>query len=175
LFATNAGQQLSSGGGGDVLVGGTGADALSIYGYSAAERELVGGDGEDTLRIGGQSAISGARVRAHGGSGRDRFQILPENGFDLDIVIKDLRPGEDRVDLSALRVRQGQVLRALTLADLGLPALSSALAMSSRSASIDLAGFVGIGGTPLRGTLVLELSPHGAPALTAGDFILDGR
>jgi len=90
------------------------------------------------------------------------------------MVVKDMRPGEDRVDLSALRVKQGAILRALTAADLDLPALSTALASSAHAAEIDLSRFVGSGDTPMRGTLRIELSAYGVPALEPADFILTG-
>jgi Ca2+-binding RTX toxin-like protein len=176
LFAANSGQRLSSGAGADVLVGGTGSDTIVSAGRSGATagRTLIGGDGDDTFQIRGDSGSSDSRVLAHGGAGRDRFRIEPAEGFDVDIVIGDMRPGADRIDLSALRVRMGTAQRALTIMDIDLPALSAALASSSRAAEIDLSAFVTPDGTPIHGTLRIELSVYGAPTLEPADFILAG-
>jgi Ca2+-binding RTX toxin-like protein len=176
LFAANSGQRLSGGAGDDVLVGGIGPDTLvsTVRSSATTGRTLIGGGGDDTFQIGGDSASAGSRVVAHGGSGRDRFQLDPAEGFDVNLAIRDLRPGEDRIDLSALRVRQGAALRALTAADLNLPALSAALASSSHAAEIDLSAFATASGAPIRGTLHIELSPYGVPTLEPGDFILTG-
>jgi Ca2+-binding RTX toxin-like protein len=177
FFAANGGQQLSGGAGDDVVVGGTGSDTIVSAGRSSATpgRTLIGGEGDDTFRIGGDFASAASGVVAHGGPGRDRFRIEPAEGFDVDVVIRDLRPGEDRIDLSALRLGIGAGQRALTAADLNLPALSAALASSSRAAEIDLTAFVTPAGTPIRGTIRMELSSYGAPTLEPADFILAGN
>jgi Ca2+-binding RTX toxin-like protein len=176
LFAASGGQRLVSGAGDDILVGGIGPDTLISSGRSSATtgRTLVGGDGDDTFQISGDAASSGSRVVARGGAGRDRFQLLPAEGFDLAIVIADMRPGEDRIDLSALRVRQGTTLRTLTAADLDLPALSAALASPTHAAEIDLSRFSTANGMPMSGTLRIELSAYGAPVLEATDVIAVG-
>src|SRR5690606_18102240 len=105
--------------GDDWLDGGSGNDTLlSIGGHDA----LVGGDGDDTLVVLGDAVSAGAgnQVELFGGAGRDVFVIAPQEGFDRDVNIHDFVIGEDKIDLSWLRIVDGSTSRELTLDDLNL-------------------------------------------------------
>lgn len=96
--------RLLGGAGDDLLRGGSGADRLEggaghdlLVGDRGADR-LMGGLGRDTL-VGGH----GADILT-GGAGADvfRFAALGDSPRDTPDLITDFRPGEDRIDLSAL-------------------------------------------------------------------------
>ncbi|WP_410218004.1 M10 family metallopeptidase C-terminal domain-containing protein [Paracoccus sp. (in: a-proteobacteria)] len=87
--------RLFGGLGNDVLMGQGGNDLLK--GEAGADR-LFGGAGADTL-VGG----SGTDIM-EGGAGADvfRFFAAAESGVRNPDLIRDFRPGEDRIDLQAL-------------------------------------------------------------------------
>ncbi|WP_129782201.1 tandem-95 repeat protein [Peristeroidobacter soli] len=156
--------------GNDILVGGGGDDVLStVGGYDT----LIGGDGDDLLVVfgNGESSGPGSGAELYGGLGHDVFMVAPQSGFSRDVVILDFVIGEDKIDLSWLRVMDGSIARELTVADLDLEQFNSDL-HEQGDAMLDLGSFVSADGhTPITGSLVVDLA-GGASTLTADDFIL---
>jgi Ca2+-binding RTX toxin-like protein len=156
--------------GNDILVGGGGDDVLStVGGYDT----LIGGDGDDLLVVfgNGESSGPGSGADLYGGLGHDVFMVAPQSGFSRDVSILDFVIGEDKIDLSWLRVLDGSIARELTVADLNLEQFNSDL-HEQGDAMLDLGSFVSADGhTPITGSLVVDLA-GGASTLTADDFIL---
>lgn len=92
LVAKGGADLLQGGNGRDVLKGGSGDDRLD---GGAGNDKLVASGGDDWL-FGG----SGADV-LKGGTGADVFVFTRRHGSD---TILDFRPGQDHIDLSALRL-----------------------------------------------------------------------
>lgn len=169
LFAGNGGAELCGGAGNDMLVGGAGADELRYGG--CGNSTLVGGAGDDVLRISASAECAGSEVTAYGGAGSDRFELLADAGFDATVIVKDFRPGEDRLDLTSMLVMQNGSARAVVASDLDMNALSASLAEQGYTL-IDLSRFVTQSGESLRGALRIELSAYGFPMLQERDFVL---
>src|SRR5690606_11776180 len=128
IYGSANGDVLIGGNGNNLLVGAGGNDILVSYGMADATAEpekqcdvLMGGDGDDMLIALGDSAVS-SPVHMYGGSGSDTFVIAPLSnsrlqevygddstekaaGFHRDVVIHDFVIGEDKIDLSWLRVK----------------------------------------------------------------------
>lgn len=156
--------------GDDWLDGGSGNDTLLTIG---GHDTLIGGNGDDTLVVFGDavSAGQGNQVELYGGAGRDVFMIAPQAQFDRDVNIHDFVIGDDKIDLSWLRVMEGGTARELTLEDLHLDQLNGSL-QEDGAARIDLAQFLAAGSdSPIAGILTLSLA-GGASTLTQSDFIL---
>lgn len=164
------GDTLFSHDGDDWLDGGSGNDTLLTV---AGHDTLVGGDGDDTLVVLGDtlSAGNGNEVELHGGSGSDVFMIAPQTGFDRDVTVHDFVIGEDKIDLSWLRILDGDTARELTIEDLGLEQLNAGLHENAEM-QIDLGQFVTSDThAPVGGILTVVLA-GGASTLTDSDFIL---
>lgn len=157
--------------GDDWLDGGSGNDTLvSVSGQDT----LSGGDGNDLLVVFGDGAHAGTghEVQLYGGLGEDVFAIAPLAGFDRDVTLHDFVIGQDRIDLSWLRVMDGASARELTLDDLNLEQLNAELHQDAQT-QIDLSQFVTADASvPIGGTLTVMLA-GGASTLTAADFILE--
>lgn len=89
LRGGNGADTLSGGAGDDRLIGGGGRD--SLLGGEGEDR-MNGGGGNDTIDGGAGSDIY------RGGTGADVFVFAADGARD---VVRDFRPGEDRLDLSA--------------------------------------------------------------------------
>ena len=132
------GSSLASDDGDDVLVGGAGEDQLLS---SAGNDVLIGGDGDDWLYVlGDRASGEDSTVHLYGGDGADSFVIMPQAGFDRHVTIHDFVIGQDKLDLTALFVEDGDGYRALTLEDLDLEAWSSQL-QENGAMAIDLSDF----------------------------------
>lgn len=83
------------------LIGGLGADRLS---GGIADERLLGDSGDDVL-IGG-----GGNDTIFGGAGKDIF-VIDGKGFTQ---IADFKPGEDKIDVSALGITTLEILKSLS-------------------------------------------------------------
>jgi len=153
----------------DVLVGGDGDDTLVS---NSGTDELIGGEGNDMLVVFGDAASgAGTAVELHGGAGEDVFVVAPQAGFDRNVTIEDFVIGEDKIDLSWLRVNDGGTYRAITADDLDLESLSSDLQKDGQI-EIDLSTFVTRDNESISGgTLQVHLG-GGVSTLTEDSFIL---
>jgi len=110
-------------------------------------------------------------VELHGGAGEDVFVVAPQAGFDRNVTIEDFVIGEDKIDLSWLRVNDGGTYRAITADDLDLESLSSDLQKDGQI-EIDLSTFVTRDNESISGgTLQVHLG-GGVSTLTEDSFIL---
>ena len=155
--------------GNDVLLGNHGNDTLVSIG---GKDTLIGGAGEDTLVVFGDNASGdGSTADLYGGEGSDVFVIAPQSGFARDVTIHDFVIGEDKLDLSWLRMPEGSGVRELVGEDLNFDGLA-ALLQEDGSLSIDLGEFVTDSGSAIEGTLTLRLA-GGSSTPSLGDVILD--
>ncbi len=124
----NSGDNVLSGGGGndkliggdgnDILRGGQGRDTLNggngrdkLFGHGGNDK-LIAGTGNDVLIGGsGNDVLSGdaGNDRLKGNGGADVFQFT--RGGDRDMV-KDFRPGTDRLDLSDFNLNSANAARS---------------------------------------------------------------
>lgn len=118
--------RLLGGGGNDTLRGGLGNDTLK---GGAGKDLLIGGAGDDVMHggagndtfifgKGNDTALGGAgndrfifqqadgKITVHGGTGADVFVFTNHLGdFADEVIIRDFRPGIDKIDISAITVR----------------------------------------------------------------------
>ena len=151
---------LRGGAGNDTIYAGAGTDNIGggagndvIFG-SVGASTLWGGTGDDTLHAG-----TGRDVMV-GGPGADRFVFASAAAIGIGAgrdIITDFTPGVDQIDLTAL----GTSLRASGLAGGGTASFFYFAA----------AGLV-IGDQTGDGIADWVIQLSGAPALTAGDFLL---
>ncbi|MEJ0040526.1 MAG: tandem-95 repeat protein [Gammaproteobacteria bacterium] len=153
----------------NVLLGNDGNDTLVS---NAGQDTLIGGAGNDKLVVFGDGASGNdSTVDLHGGTGNDVFVIAPQTGFDRDVSIHDFVIGEDKIDLSWLRVQDGGTVRELMGEDLHLADFAADL-QDDGSAQIDLSHFVTESGAAISGTLTVTLA-GGVSMPTLDDVILD--
>jgi Ca2+-binding RTX toxin-like protein len=153
----------------DWLNGGAGDDTLVTI---AGRDTLIGGEGDDELIVFGDDLSVGEDhdVTLFGGVGSDVFMVAPQAGFDRAVAVADFLIGEDKLDLSWLRVNDGGSARELTVEDLHLDQLNAEL-QDGGSVEIDLSQFVTTDNAPIQGTLVVQLV-GGVSTFTEQDFIL---
>jgi Ca2+-binding RTX toxin-like protein len=153
----------------DWLNGGSGEDTLLTI---AGMDTLIGGEGDDKLIVSGDNAGTGDTHAATllGGAGNDVFMVAPQTGFDRPVSVADFVIGEDRIDLSWLRVSDAGTARELTVDDLHLDQLNVQL-QDGGSVEIDLSQFVTADNAPIDGILTVQLA-GGVSTFTEQDFIL---
>jgi Ca2+-binding RTX toxin-like protein len=144
LVGNGGNDTLDGGGGNDTLLGGAGRDVLR---GSKGRDELSGGAGRDTMT---------------GGGGVDHFVFLAATesaaGSKRD-VITDFAPGVDKIDISAL---------AAGLTFIGTSGFSGVAGQIRYNATSGVV-FVDIDGDR---SVDFSVLLQGAPAISAGDFIL---
>jgi Ca2+-binding RTX toxin-like protein len=162
LIGDRAANRLVGNGGNDTLDGGGGNDTL----LGGAGRDVLrGGNGNDVLDGGsGNDRLFGGAGRdtMTGGAGVDHFVFLAATesaaGSNRD-VITDFAPGVDKIDISAL---------AAGLTFIGTSGFSGVAGQIRYNATSGVV-FVDIDGDRSADFSVLL---QGAPAISAGDFIL---
>lgn len=166
--------------GNDILIGGRGADTLygddgddllidtaDGWGVNYRNPTANGGEGKDMLvyLLGATGEIGNGNFM-DGGACADTYIVDTSRGAWGDLGLRFSQIDGDRLDLSALRTKNGDVL---TLADIKAAASTPFYG----STTIDLSAFEDAGGHGLSGRIVLN--DVFAPAdLRAGDFIFTG-
>jgi hypothetical protein len=166
--------------GNDILIGGRGADTLigedgddllidaaDGWGVINYNPMAYGGDGKDTLvYLLGATGEIGRGNFMDGGTGADTYIIDTSRGAWGDLGVRFSQIDGDKLDLSALRTKNGDVL---TLADVKAAASTPFYG----STTIDLAMFEDASGHALSGRIVLN--DVFAPAdLRVTDFVFSG-
>ncbi|WP_375271318.1 calcium-binding protein [Sphingomonas sp.] len=171
LWGMDGNDILIGGTGADVLIGGEGddllIDAADGWGVNSRNPTAHGGEGKDTLvYLLGATGEIGRGNFMDGGAGADTYVVDASRGAWGDLGLRFSQVDGDKLDLSALRTKSGDVL---TLADVK----AAASTPFQGSTTIDLSAFADASGHALSGRIVLN--DVFAPAdLRAGDFVFTG-